>query len=131
MGDLTEIRLRQWDKVFPGSIEDVKEIFGTDSPSYKIVAAWRNSWYQTTPYQFAVTANDVNDHTMPETLRYEVSQTAKQAGIHPYFWDFYVDKKHIDLDKDLNGKSGYMRLAVPTVSFFKEEHHVMFKLTWR
>jgi hypothetical protein len=132
--DLKNIRLRTWEKFYPGCSEDFQEIFGTDSPSISAIGEWKTSWYQTTPYRFNISNRPVQDITVEGKLRQEVEATAKYVGIHPYFWDFWVDREEIttsDVASGDNINAGYILLVRPTVSFFKEEHHVMFKLAWR
>jgi len=128
--ELRNKTLLTWERFYPGCTEDIVEIFGTARPNIGRVAKWKNKWYQTTPYQFALSGVDYEwGHKPNDKIKEEIEVTARRVGIHQYFWDFYVARC---VDRVDHGTSiTHTTTMTPTVSFYKEEHLVMFKLAWR
>ncbi|SRR6056297_924350 len=128
---LNDVRLQAWEKLYPGCGDEFGEIFGTQMPTPKEVATWKMGWIETTPYQFVVTDRGVNEMLMTPGVKEDIFQLASSLGIHPYFWEFW---KHRETRKETQGLFDHEEFDVvvlyPTVSFFYEEHHVMFKMAW-
>lgn len=84
-----------------------------------VIATWKSEWIETSPYRMTIMYNGsiaaYHDTGKKLSLRKQVSNVTEQAKIHPYFWD-------------LIGRWPYRDRF--EVVFFKEEHLVMFKLSW-
>jgi len=113
--NLANVRILMWEKLYPGYMSDFEEVFGDRYPAVKKVSRWKNNWYDRTPYKMRV---DPVANRARHSTRVLIQATTERIGVHPYFWDFWVEPAELS-------RTGY-----PTVSFFKEEHLVMFKLAW-
>lgn len=121
---INDVRLRTWERRFPGCGDDFGEIFGTMMPTPKEVAAWKESWFATTPYQMPVEVESFDD-LLSNRVKVRINDVANRCGIHPYFWEYWKRQ-----EKDWENGSEHTIILNPTVSFYKEEHLVMFKLAW-
>lgn len=133
----TNIRVRSWEKLYPGCTEDFIGIFDSPAPTPKQVAKWKTDWILETPFRFLLHELPIEDGVSiePETLYAKrakalVEKTAKAAGIHPYFYEFWVEEIEV-YDKDVGLMGLNYTLLNPFVAFFKGEHLVMFKLSWQ
>ena len=115
-----------WERNFPGIGDQLGEIFNTQMPTPKQIAEWKMTWYETTPYQMKIVDRPINELISPSGTKEEVYQLTKSLGIHPYFWEFWNDRREEEGDPwDIP-----QVVLTPTISFYYEEHHVMFKLAW-
>lgn len=104
-----------WEKKFPGYTDDAIEIFGTDHPTIQQVAIWKSSWVEHTNNVVNVYDNPLDLINLPGT-KGKILTLCHDLNIHPYFWDFWKDKKPIDIEYKC--------------SFYNPEHLIMFKLAW-
>lgn len=111
------------------------EYFGTLDVSMKFLSEWKMSWIEDTPHQIHLmdlTATQVFDGD--GTVKASVVRCADFCGIHPYFYEYWVQKDNVvtsDIAEGDNINAGYIVKVYPTVSFLKEEHLIMFKLAWQ
>lgn len=139
---------QEQEKNFPGYREDMREIFGNDHVDILKISKWKTSWYQKTPNQFIISSQRPGASICASPARYpvmrrEIDLVARQCGIHPYFWDYWMAKEQAGLHDTsygiINGglkpgeiepwRSEYAKRG-RSVSFYKEEHLVLFKLAW-
>lgn len=121
---LNDVRIRTWERMFPGCSEDIGEIFDTLLPTPKQVSTWKMTWFESTPYKLSIDV-DVDD-MVKSRVKSRIYEKTKELGIHPYFWEYYQEQKG-----DLNDvEAPDLIVLTPTVAFYKEEHLVMFKLAW-
>jgi hypothetical protein len=97
-------RSRAWQTQHADTMDDIAVIFGQSYPTLREVSIWKTSWYDSTTNTFKLEHN---------FSRVKIRNVCNQCGIHSYFWDAFTDT---------NGNK--------QVSFYYEEHLVMFKLTW-
>jgi hypothetical protein len=122
---LTDIRLKIYERQYPGSVDDIGKIFNTHLPTPKEVGEWKTSWVTTTPSKLVI-SNDLSFYYSPDIYKAKCHVVAKQLGIHPYFWEYWHAKegrRNISGDDDMIGVNG-------NISFFFDEHLIMFKLAW-
>jgi hypothetical protein len=86
-------------------IDDITAIFGQSYPSLRDVSIWKTSWYDSTKNTFKLEQH---------FSRVKIRNVCDQCGIHSYFWDTFTDADGNKL-----------------ISFYYEEHLVMFTLTWQ
>ena len=115
-----QVRIKLWEKKFPGCTAEFVEIFGCDLPTHPQLAKWKLTWggapANTMDINYKCNPR-VRSFTRNADLKAAVDATAGDMGIHPYYYDF------IRLRTD--------NLEVqPAVSFYKQEHFIMFKLAW-
>jgi len=124
---LSDVRLRQWEKLYPGCTERFGEIFNTQLPTTADVARWKMSWYETTTNYMVLEDAQPSELVVNPGIKEEIYQTCHRLGIHPYFWEYWTHRETLwlpDLDR--------VETAIePRVSFFEEQDLVMFKLAWR
>jgi len=132
---------QEQEKNFPGYREDMREIFGNDHVDILKISKWKTSWYQKTPNQFIISSQRPGASICASTGRYpvmrrEIGLVARQCGIHPYFWDYWMAKEPHNTSYD-GMKAGEIEpwrsdpaVRGRSVSFYKEEHLVLFKLAW-
>lgn len=123
---LNDRRLLMWEKKFPGIGDQLGEIFDTQMPTPKEIAQWQLTWYETTPYRMEILDRPVSELLSPRGTADEIARLVNQLGIHYYFWVFWQDRTEDE------GQPGDIPQVVitPTMSFYYEEHHVMFKMAW-
>jgi hypothetical protein len=100
-------RSRVWNLRNPDNMEDVTAIFGQPNPTTGVVAAWKTAWYNSTKNTFKLELG-------ANYKRGNIGKICNQCGIHPYLWDTFTDADGNKL-----------------ISFYYEEHLVMFTLTWQ
>jgi len=120
-----DIRLRYWERLYPGCSEQFGEVFGTQCPKPSDVAEWKNTWRESTPY-FVKIAMKPQAYVDNSQIKLDINEVCQSLGIHPYFWDYY---KEVWSEADETG-SNFFTYVSPRVSFYFEEHAVMFKLGW-
>lgn len=124
---LSDVRLRQWEKLYPGCSDQFEEIFGTRNPSVSQVSSWKDTWNTTTKYFMVIDGKQPSDIVVRPGIKEKIYQTCHEIGIHPYFWDYWI--KRIACPDD---PTWYITIdAEPRASFYFEEHLIMFKLAWR
>ena len=118
---MTDIRLKMYERQFPGSVADIGKIFGTELPSPKEVSEWKCNWVEKTENRFIINKND-NFYDDGNIDRVKCHKVCKHIGVHPYFWEHW--RAH-------NNSQEYDHLKIASqISFFFEEHLIMFKLAW-
>lgn len=123
---LNDIRLEYWERKFPGFTDDVGKIFGTHFPTPYEVGKWKDSWTETSPYYVTV-KTDITAYRNYSQKKLSVNKICSELGIHPYFWSYYR-KSWRETITDQDGKPRTVTFLSPRVSFYFEEHAVMFKL---
>jgi hypothetical protein len=119
-------------KAYDASVQnEILEIFGTVYPYSQQVAAWKNSWNETSPHFMEiplVTKSDLNLESPRQTFVKKVKAMSDSLGIHPYLWDILcvktVDYFTVQGQQWTKNKWSYR------VVFYKPEHMVLFKLAW-
>lgn len=123
---LNDVRLRIWERNFPGIGDHLGEIFNTQMPTPLEVAKWKLTWYETTPYQMKILDRELTALLMTPGVREEIYQLGVKLGIHPYFWEYWQHRR-----EELGDPGDIPQVIItPMLSFYYEEHHVMFKLAW-
>lgn len=109
VADSLRLRNRVWNIRYPNCMDDITEIFDGQVPSVKEVAKWKCTWNQTTSNMI-----EIGHSTIQLGRHGQFGNTCEQCGIHPYLWDT-VTTDHL----------------TKMVSFYYEEHLIMFKLAWQ
>ena len=104
------IRDRIWSKHYPNCMDDVTDIFDGRLPSVKEVAAWKSTWNDTT--RNYITIERKVGRLQPQHVN--IAKTCFDCDIHPYLWDTFT-----------------ISHSEKAVSFYYEEHFIMFKLAWQ
>lgn len=123
---LSDVRLRQWEKQYPGCSTQFEEVFGTKNPSIKQVSEWKNTWNESTKYYMPIEGHQSYVAVVSPGLKEEIHQTCYRIGIHPYFWDYWIKRNTYQVN-DFNTFTE----VEPRASFYFEEHLIMFKLAWQ
>jgi len=131
---LRTVRSRLWEAKFPGCTDDFLEVFGSREPTVKQVSLWKQSWFEDTPNTFLIgnlRAADIFNANA--NVKERIHTLADQCGIHPYFYEFWTRMRNV-VGQDINpydpGVDAHITQVDPLISFYKEEHLVMFKLAW-
>lgn len=122
------IRAQMWERKFPGCIQDFQRTFGSALPSPKVVAEWKNTWNETSPYVYELSFNALSA-TTETAAKSNIYAVTERLGIHPYFWE-YSKRRQPFLHQNKQMVSTNTVFVTPIVTFFYEEHLVMFKLAW-
>ena len=126
---LENTRVKAWEKQYPGSAEDIFEIWPDYPPTMRMVAEWKESWIETSPHQFRVVDYDPSQlFDGSGTVKAAVFETAKRCGIHPYFYEYWMHRYRSE--KENESEPDYILNIGPRVAFYKDEHLIMFKLAW-
>lgn len=111
-------RLLIWERRYPGSVEEIGKIFGTQTPHPFVVSEWKRGWAQ----------NSLNTIEIPGWTATQLRETCKEFEIHPYFYQF--------VNLDIVTQEFMSRTLLHThsrvvegVVFWKDEHLVRFKLS--
>ena len=124
---LSDVRRRQWEKLYPGCTHEFGEIFDTEMPTPEAVASWKMGWVEKTPNYMVMEDAQPSDLVVTPGIKEEIHQTCHRLGIHPYFWDYWVHREarwYPDTNRTEHN-------VEPRVSFYTAEQLVMFKLAWR
>ena len=78
---MTKLSNKYWEMKNPGFIEDVVNIFGSDNPSSKEVAAWKESWRETTSYRMNIEGFDSILYIASPGIRELIHQVCCDIGI--------------------------------------------------
>jgi hypothetical protein len=122
---LSNIRALAWERKFPGCTDEFRKLFGVELPSPHAVAIWKNSWNERSPHVLELDRKRIQGNYTAD-LRAEIYAVTERLGIHPYFWEFV--KRHDEVESTLPFVP--KTVVTPTVTFYYEEHLVMFKLGW-
>lgn len=139
LNDTRNIRMWAWEKKYPSCTEQIVEVFDK-IPSVKEVAKWKEGWVDVANNEFCI-GSSIGLHYNTKLLTYDdIKKITLNLGIHPYFWDTRLrtelhDEGGIDIEGyDITGKKvkfGSYYETKTMVSFFYEEHLIMFKLAWQ
>lgn len=109
------VRIKLWEKIYPGCYQDIEKVFGKSIPDSNQVAKWKQEWYDTTPIYI-----NINDAM-------KGYNTAREAGIHPFFYEIWVCNEN---QSNIHDNASMLYNKQRRISFFSEEHLFLFKLNY-
>jgi hypothetical protein len=115
-----QVRIKLWEKKFPGCTAEFVEIFGCYLPTPTQLAKWKLTWGGAPANTMSINYKGNRDATLHRyaDMKTTVAATAEDMGIHPYYYDFINLRHEVSTGVE------------PAISFYKKEHLVLFKLAW-